>query len=697
MSVGVTAEIKSKLDIVELIGEQVPLKKAGQSYKGLCPFHSEKTPSFVVTPGRESWKCFGCGKGGDIFSFVMEREAIGFPEALQRLAARAGVELDERTSREDARRKRLRDVLESAVTFYHQVLTGSRHGQAALDYLHGRGFTDETIATFQLGYAPDAWDELSRRLVEKRGFRPDELEAVGLAVRGRRPAAAGAPGVYDRFRGRIIFPIRDASGGAIGLGGRILGDGGASGNGPDGSAGDARSADRGPKYLNSPATPLFDKSRALYLIDRAKSPIRKAKQAVIVEGYTDALMAHQAGFANVVASLGTALTPGQVELLTRYAPAIALAYDVDTAGQSAGSFGAVELSALIGEIQRSGAPIGLTDVSVVRLPGGKDPDEVIRDDSKAWRAAVASSRPVMEYLIDLYAERFDARTVDGRKKLVAAVIPALRRVADPVERDAYLQLLARRSGVEERVLLEVLHRSDRRAVGPGARRTEGGASGEHAGAKLSVEAILAARGGVEPERILASLSPVERTLLRLLLLYPEQQARVVGRLSAADLPTTPAREIWSAIVAERRAAHAPAVAGDGAQSNVPIASTREGNGSATDQSTLAPFVRERFLDRLDPELRAIAVALYARREPVELDGQLAAQAVDQCLLRLERARIDERVDHLRAELADAEARGDAAARRALLEQTRSHEVERADIDRRIDQRSLLSRPLPSHP
>jgi DNA primase len=652
LSVGVTAEIKSKLDIVEFIGEQVPLKKAGQSYKGLCPFHSEKTPSFVVTPGRESWKCFGCGKGGDIFNFVMERDAIGFPEALQRLAARAGVELDERTSREDARRKRLRDVLESAITFYHQVLTGSRHGKAALDYLHGRGLTDETIATFQLGYAIDAWDELSKRLVEKRGFRPEELEAVGLAVRGRRPAAAGSLGVYDRFRGRIIFPIRDASGGAIGLGGRVLAEG------SKGTSSD------GPKYLNSPATPVFDKSRALYLIDRAKTPIRKTKQAVIVEGYTDALAAHQAGFTNVVASLGTALTPGQVELLTRYAPAIALAYDVDPAGQSAGSFGAVELSALIGEVQRSGAPIGLTDVSVVRLPAGKDPDEVIRADPEAWRAAVASSRPVMEYLVDLYSERFDPRTVEGRKQLIASVMPALRRVADPVERDAYLQLLARRSGVEERVLLEVLHRTDRRAVGPGGRRSEG--AGEHSGAKLSVEAILAARGGVDPERILASLSSVEQTLLRLLLLYPEQQKRVLGRLVATDLPTTPARELWKAIEAARGAS-------DGA------------------------FVRERYLEQLDPELRAIVIALLARREPIDLDGQLAAQAVDQCLLRLERARIDERVDHLRAELADAEARGDADARRVLLEQTRTHETERADIDRRIDQRSLLSRAVPSHP
>ena len=659
MSVGVAAEIKSKLDIVELIGEQVPLKKAGQSYKGLCPFHGEKTPSFTVTPARESWKCFGCGRGGDVFNFVMEREGIAFPEALQRLAARAGVELDDRTRREDSARRRLRDVLESGVTFYHQVLTSSRHGQAALDYLRGRGISDESIEAFQLGFAPDAWDALSKRLIEKRGYRPDELETVGLAVRGRRPVAGGGTGVYDRFRGRVIFPIRDPSGGAIGLGGRILVDGGdrESSGGGDG---------RGPKYLNSPTTPLFDKSRALYLIDRAKSPMRKAKQAVIVEGYTDALIAHQAGFTNVVASLGTALTPGQVELLTRYAPAIALAYDVDPAGQSAGSFGAVELSALIGEAQRSGAPIGLTEVTVVRLPAGKDPDEVIRADPQAWRAAVASSQPVMEYLIDVFAERHDPRTVEGRKRLVGALVPALRRVADPVERDAYLQLLARRSGVEERVLLEVLHRPDRRAVGPGGRRSERGAT-EHVGAKLSVEAILAARGGVDPERIVGSLTTVEQTLLRLLLKYPEQQVRLLDRLAVPDLPTTPARELWKAMQAERAA---DAVDGAGGR-----------------------FVRERYLERLDPELRAIAVALLARPEPVELDGHLAAQAVDQCLLRLERARIDERVEHLRAELADAEARGDAATRQALLGQADGLQVERADIDRRLDQHSLLSRPF----
>src|SRR6476661_4045491 len=251
LAVGVAAEVKNKLSVVEVVGETVSLKKAGTTYKGLCPFHGEKTPSFVVTPQRETWHCFGCGLGGDIFSFVMQRDSVTFPEALRTLAQRAGVEIDERTRHEDAHRARLRGVLDSAIAFYHAVLTSSNAGKPALDYLHARGFTDATIEAYQLGWAPGGWDQLTRTLGAKRDVRPDELVEVGL-------------------------------------GGRLL-------------EGD------GPKYLNSPATPLFDKSRTLYLIDKAKGPIRKSGQAVIVEGYTDALMAHQAGFDNVVASLGTAL------------------------------------------------------------------------------------------------------------------------------------------------------------------------------------------------------------------------------------------------------------------------------------------------------------------------------------------------------------------------------------------------------
>src|SRR5687768_13786859 len=265
-SVGVAAEVKQKLNLVDLIGETVQLRKAGASFKGLCPFHNEKTPSFTVTPARETWKCFGCGRGGDLFNFVMERDTIDFPEALRRLAGRAGVEISEKTTREDARRKRLREALDAAIAFYHRVLTESRHGQPALDYLRGRGFSDETLGAHQIGFAVDAWETLSKALIERRDFTEAELEAAGLVSR-----RSGRRGVYDRFRGRIIFPIRDASGNATGLGGRIVGAE---------QRGEA-ARDSGPKYLNSPATLLFDKSRTLYLIDRAKSAIRKQGFAVL--------------------------------------------------------------------------------------------------------------------------------------------------------------------------------------------------------------------------------------------------------------------------------------------------------------------------------------------------------------------------------------------------------------------------------
>jgi DNA primase len=421
LAVGVAAEVKGKLSIVDVVGETVTLKKAGTTFKGLCPFHGEKTPSFVVTPARDTWKCFGCGLGGDVFSFVMQRDGLTFPEALRQLASKAGVEIDERSRRDDAHKARLRSVLDSAIAFYHAVLTASPAGKVALDYLHARGFTDETISSAQLGWAPSGWDSMSRALAAKRDVRPEELVEVGLAS----PRQSARGGVYDRFRARVIFPIRDQNGHAVGLGGRIL----------DGD---------GPKYLNSPATPLFDKSRTLYLIDSAKGPIRKSAQAVIVEGYTDALMAHQAGFTNVVASLGTALTPGQVALLTRYAKRIVLAYDVDPAGERAGTLGVTALAGLIGQLQAmpDEAGVKLEDVRVVSLPAGKDPDDVVRDDPDLWRTSVADAKPIVEYLIAHHATRFDLKTSGGRIGFVDAVMPTLRDIADPLRRDEALQAVS---------------------------------------------------------------------------------------------------------------------------------------------------------------------------------------------------------------------------------------------------------------
>jgi DNA primase len=632
LSVGVTAEVKSKLSVVDVVGESVTLKKAGTTYKGLCPFHGEKTPSFVVTPMRESWHCFGCGLGGDIFSFVMQRDNATFPEALRLLAAKAGVEIDERTKREDARRARLRQVLETGIAFYHAVLTGSKAGEGALAYLKGRGFTDATIETHQLGWAPAGWEQMARQLQAKRDIRPEELVDVGLASPSQR-----GRGVIDKFRARVIFPIRDASGHAVGLGGRLL-------------------EGEGPKYLNSPATPLFDKSRTLYLIDRAKGPIRKAGQAVIVEGYTDALMAHQAGFENVVASLGTALTPNQIGLLTRYANRIALAYDVDAAGEKAGTLGVTALAGLIGQLQGDASGVKLEDVRVVRLPAGKDPDEVVREDPAVWEQGIAKAKPLVEYLIGHHAGRFDLKTSTGRIGFIDAVMPAIRDIADPLRRDEALQQVRHESGVEERVLRQVL---DRRiaASGGGAH----GRSGGEAATRITADAVLASPDALPIGDILRAVTPVEAELLRLLLLVPEQQLRVTDELGPDQLPSTLARELYRAMVLAR---------------------------APDDHGVHPPFDLAAFVNGItDDEVRSLAQAVMAVEKPAP-----EAREVGRLLLDMELMQLRERSDFLEAAFAEAERAADTESIERLQLEIRLVNETRRSIDRRREDTRLLARP-----
>ena len=631
LSVGATAEVKSKLSVVDVVGESVTLKKAGTTYKGLCPFHGEKTPSFVVTPVRESWHCFGCGKGGDIFSFVMERDGLSFPEALRTLAGKAGVEIDERTKREDARRARLRGVLDTAIAFYHAVLTGSKAGESAHAYLKGRGFTDATIEAHQLGWAPAGWDVMARQLQAKRDIRPDELVEVGLASPSQR-----GRGVIDKFRARVLFPIRDQNGHAVGLGGRLL-------------------EGEGPKYLNSPATPLFDKSRTLYLIDKAKGPIRRSGQAVIVEGYTDALMAHQAGFDNVVASLGTALTPNQIGLLTRYANRIALAYDVDAAGEKAGTLGVTALTGLIGQLQRGDSGVKLEDVRVVRLPAGKDPDEVIREAPADWDAGIAKAKPLVEYLIDHHASRHDLKTSSGRIGFVEAVMPAIRDIADPLRRDEALQQVRRVSGVEERVLRQVLDRRIAAAGGAGPRRADDAQS------RITADAVLASPDALPVGDILRAVSPVEAELLRLLLLLPEQQLRVVDELGPDQLPSTLARELYRAIVL----------------------------GRAPDDHGVHPgFEIVAFVNGIaDGEVQSLAQAVIAMPSP-----DPDPREVNGLLLDLEQMQLRARSDYNKSALSEAERAGDREAIERLELERRQINEARRSLDRRRDQTRLLARP-----
>ena len=667
MTVGVAAEVKSKLTVVDVVGETVQLKKAGTTLKGLCPFHGEKTPSFIVTPARETWHCFGCGEGGDIFSFVMRRDGITFPEALRRLAQRAGVEIDERTSREDAHRKRLHDVLDTSFAFYHAVLMNSETGAAALAYLRGRGFTDESIERAQLGFAPPDWDALVRTLERKRQIGAAELTEVGLAM----PRRSGR-GVYDRFRGRVLFPIRDATGNATGLGGRILpaaapkaGEQPTEGEPAPAPTASARTAAQpapdpdGPKYLNSPATPLFDKSRTLYPLDRAKAAIRKSGIAVIVEGYTDALMAHQAGFDNVVASLGTALTPGQVALLTRYAAKkIVLAYDVDPAGERAGTLGVTALEQLTRQLAAVDAGVELDEVRVARLPDGKDPDEVIRDAPDTWREAIRTALPIVEYLIEFHARSADMRTTGGRARFIDLILPTLRTVRNPVLRDGYLQQLRQVSGVEERVLLESLHRA------PEAAR--GGSFGPGAGeGRISAASVLASPDAFDPKAVLRAIDPVERDLLRFLLSVPETQEATAERLAPADLPSQPARELWTAMLALRDD---------------------------------PPYTTERVFARLaaDPETQALLVALLERRDAGTdagtTDPRVASQGIEQCLLRMELDRLEERTRWTRVELGEAERANDRPTIERLMTQEQHYNETRKSLQRRMEQASLLSRP-----
>ena len=422
----------------------------------------------------------------------MRRDGLDFREALERLAERAGVELSERSAAEDRHKRRLREALEAAIAWCREVLLQAHQADRARAYLAERGFSEETLERFSVGFAPNTWDALTRRLRE-RGFSDAELSGAGLAS----PSTRG--GVYDRFRGRIIIPIRDASGRAIGLGGRIL---------PEAE---------GPKYLNSPATALFDKSRTLYAIDLAKGAIRREKLAVIVEGYTDVMAAHQAGFTNVVASLGTALTQGQVELANRYADAVALAYDVDLAGEAATQRGLLE------EL----GPV-VSKVRVIRIPAGKDPDELIRSDPGGWRAAVADAEELLPYFMQRAAADVDMRQPQGRSGYTRRMLDLLRRIPDRVEQDSYVPRLAQLAGIDERVLRDELARGGRPiAIRPVEPSAADALSGPH-------------------------LSPAEREALSLMLLNPGLTAELAtdDRLAFRDESAAALARSWRAAVAE---------------------------------------------------------------------------------------------------------------------------------------------------
>jgi DNA primase len=479
---GVVDEVKQRLDIVDVVGQYVQLQKAGRNYKAVCPFHSERTPSFFVSPERQSWHCFGaCGTGGDIFSFVMKKENLEFGEALRLLAERAGVTLAERRPEEEAERDRLREANEAAASFYHRALVSSEAGQRARRYLEERGLDLKAMQGFQIGYSPSGWDSLCQHLRE-RGYGDEELVAAGLAVEGER-------GLRDLFHQRIMFPITDMRGRVVGFGGRSL---------P--IEGEEESQ---PKYLNTPQTAIFDKGSLLYALDKAKEHIRREGLAVIVEGYMDAITAHQHGFANVVASMGTALGERQVRLLKRFSRDIVLALDADSAGQEA-TLRAVEYQDILER-----------DIRVLILPEGRDPDQVIRSDPEAWSALLAGAQPLLDYKFEAVSSALDLSQPRQRSQAVEELLPLLAAIGDRIVQAHYLQRLARLAQVKESALHQMLVRRGRKQ----------GRSRE-AAATLSGKGTLRAAGSVVsgPASTSLSGSKQEEFCLALLLRHPELRA-----------------------------------------------------------------------------------------------------------------------------------------------------------------------------
>jgi len=432
-------EIKARLDIVEVISGYVQLQKAGRTFKAPCPFHNERTPSFIVSPDRQSWHCFGaCGTGGDVITFVMKREGIEFPEALRILADRAGVKLPERrvSQERDRAQERLYSANEAAARYYRDLLLNNTAGKAALNYIEKRGLDDAAGEAFMVGYSLPGWEALREHL-KALDFNDKELLGSGLLIEGDR-------GLHDRFRNRLMFTIRDAKGRAIGFGARALDD-------------------SLPKYLNTSQTPLFDKGGTLYALDRAQAGIRREGYAVVVEGYMDAIAAHQSGFDNVVAQMGTALTERQVRLLKRSAERIVLALDADAAGSEAMVRGHDVIREALDETNGA-VPVvnwrGLVsyqnttsvDLRVAVLPEGRDPDDVIRSDPALWRQLIEEARPVLDFRLEAAAKAHNMDDARERSQFVQEFLPLLTAVSDPVVRAHYLQRLSRLSMVTEEEL-----------------------------------------------------------------------------------------------------------------------------------------------------------------------------------------------------------------------------------------------------
>jgi DNA primase len=416
--------VRSSTDIVGVISQYVPLKATGASFKGLCPFHSEKTPSFHVNPERQIFHCFGCGQGGDAFKFLMLYDKLSFVEAIEQLASRAGLKVPRASGsarREDEERTLLMKLHDEASAYYRGQLR-EKSGAPAREYLKKRGLTDETVETYGLGYAPDQWSGFLDHITRK-GAKPEQAERAGLAI----PRKTGK-GFYDRFRSRIMIPIRGESTRTIAFGGRILGEG-------------------EPKYLNSPESPIYNKSGVLYGFDRARDAIRREGFAILMEGYLDCLQAYQAGIAHAVACCGTSLTKGHARLLRRYTERVVVNFDPDAAGERAARR---SIDLLLEE--------GF-EVRVLRLPGGEDPDSfLLKQGADRYRELLSKALSLVDFLIAEAGKRYDVTDPRGKAAFLDDVLPVIGKIPNRVERVGYVGPLAEHAGITDQTVLNELRR-----------------------------------------------------------------------------------------------------------------------------------------------------------------------------------------------------------------------------------------------
>lgn len=416
-------EIKNRLDIVEVVRGYIKLQKAGANYRAVCPFHSEKKPSFFVSPARQIWHCFGaCSEGGNIFKFVMKIEGVEFGDALRILAQKAGVELKRQDPKIRTERQRLYEISELACQFFEKQLEASSTGEEARKYLLNRGIKDESIKKWRLGYAPDVWQGASNFLIS-RGYKREEIEKAGLCLKSGKTG-----NYYDRFRGRIIFPVFDLSSQVIGFGGRTLNQ-----NDPA-------------KYINSPATSLYDKSRVVYGLNKAGVGIRKKNSCILAEGYMDVIMANQAGFENIVATSGTALTPYQLRILKRYSDNLLTAFDMDIAGDSATKKG-IELA------QSQGF-----NIKIITMPQGKDPADIVSENLNKWQSLMDKARSIHDFYFENTLSKYDKNTLEGKKEISKILLSVIKRIPNKIEQSLWIKSLANALEVKEEDVLQELNK-----------------------------------------------------------------------------------------------------------------------------------------------------------------------------------------------------------------------------------------------